>query len=731
MQYQRSAANETLKLRTEEYEESKKLSDQYATFKQHHSKQQEHAQSEVSRLDSLVKDNKDRQQKQTKETAQAVLTLIRDQAPPAARVADEELQKLRQDLNTSCEKVDILNKGQNAFFEAIQTQGIFRDKLKDLQESRTGSQDQLTALQKSTISLQDQLTEIKNQVKPSPDDSKKDIKTLKAGVEALELESKVSSTATKDLREQLQALEARLKQCDNDKTASIEKVEKELDSLNLAQENMINEIVKVVDGTSTPQTQIPEEVEARIRNLNSSFNTEVDLIRARVFRLETNSGEVKCTIDSFVKYAEWSKAQLKELENNQNVQQQQLGQQQEQHAKSHQLMQNSLQPQAAQAIDEVRKQLGGLREHVTALTNAVWTLDGRYNNLTTEPMVRAMTQVMFNMYPHARNVEKELVDLKRKISSLDSQVISLTSQLNGQVHLQGTAKEVEALGRDVVSLREQVNSRTQTQQQEYDVVVIRASITKVEKSVHELAEVSDRNALKDQANMNIMMDSKTRLENEIAALRRHFDEATEKIEESQQNETAKQTVLYLEVNSKIDQMKRELHEREKDRMRGRVVTPSSPDSRTNKENANHNDKEGVAFAEKNGILNVSMVENGHDNESNDDSDEDMPLKHRRDRERLLKAKYAASAQSSPSMPKDHASGLASVSVTAAAPTGSKSIGMALGRKQYLNKKRKLSHGPGSGGGRSSSPASGGGSSSTSEERGNSHSHSMSPSGKRY
>ena len=71
-----------------------------------------------------------------------------------------------------------------------------------------------------------------------------------------------------------------------------------------------------------------------------------------------------------------------------------------------------------------------------AQNHAIFTLNNRYNNLSSEPMVRAMVLQMQQMYPYASNVQAELASLRSRITELEklpADIDLVNSQLDQHV----------------------------------------------------------------------------------------------------------------------------------------------------------------------------------------------------------------------------------------------------------------------------------------------------------
>lgn len=69
-------------------------------------------------------------------------------------------------------------------------------------------------------------------------------------------------------------------------------------------------------------------------------------------------------------------------------------------------------------LDTAETILTATRHHIQAISMAVQQLDQRYNNLSTEPLVRAMAQQMQSMYPFASDAQREIFALKQIVEPL-------------------------------------------------------------------------------------------------------------------------------------------------------------------------------------------------------------------------------------------------------------------------------------------------------------------------
>jgi DNA repair exonuclease SbcCD ATPase subunit len=76
-------------------------------------------------------------------------------------------------------------------------------------------------------------------------------------------------------------------------------------------------------------------------------------------------------------------------------------------------------------VESVESFLPEIRQQLQALFTAYQQLDRRYNNITTQPIVRAMVHQMQMMYPYASEAQREIVNLKHMIEPLRNTVPQL------------------------------------------------------------------------------------------------------------------------------------------------------------------------------------------------------------------------------------------------------------------------------------------------------------------
>lgn len=69
-------------------------------------------------------------------------------------------------------------------------------------------------------------------------------------------------------------------------------------------------------------------------------------------------------------------------------------------------------------LESIESFLSAIRQQLQAVSLAYHQLDHRYNNLSTEPVVRAMVHQMQLMYPYASEAQREILNLKRMIEPL-------------------------------------------------------------------------------------------------------------------------------------------------------------------------------------------------------------------------------------------------------------------------------------------------------------------------
>ncbi|KAK2805116.1 hypothetical protein FQN50_006361 [Emmonsiellopsis sp. PD_5] len=85
--------------------------------------------------------------------------------------------------------------------------------------------------------------------------------------------------------------------------------------------------------------------------------------------------------------------------------------------------------------------------------NALHSLEGRYNSLSTEPIVRKMVDTMQVMYPYASNVQKEIGDIKGTINRLNNNLETVKKQLEGDSIVADMKAERDRLKTDIDALR--------------------------------------------------------------------------------------------------------------------------------------------------------------------------------------------------------------------------------------------------------------------------------------
>ncbi|KAK2780914.1 hypothetical protein FQN52_002011 [Onygenales sp. PD_12] len=84
--------------------------------------------------------------------------------------------------------------------------------------------------------------------------------------------------------------------------------------------------------------------------------------------------------------------------------------------------------------------------------NALHSLEGRYNSLTTEPIVRKMVEAMQVMYPHASNVQKEIADIKGTINRLNNNLETVKTRLEEDSIIADMKSERDRLITDIRTL---------------------------------------------------------------------------------------------------------------------------------------------------------------------------------------------------------------------------------------------------------------------------------------
>jgi hypothetical protein len=77
-----------------------------------------------------------------------------------------------------------------------------------------------------------------------------------------------------------------------------------------------------------------------------------------------------------------------------------------------------LPPELNRRLESIESFLSAIRQQLQAVSLAYHQLDHRYNNLSTEPVVRAMVHQMQLMYPYASEAQREILNLKRMIEPL-------------------------------------------------------------------------------------------------------------------------------------------------------------------------------------------------------------------------------------------------------------------------------------------------------------------------
>lgn len=78
-------------------------------------------------------------------------------------------------------------------------------------------------------------------------------------------------------------------------------------------------------------------------------------------------------------------------------------------------------------LDNVESLLSETKEQLQAVTIAYQQLDQRYNNLSTEQVVRAMVHQMQSMYPFASEAQREIINLKQMVEPLRNIPVQLDS----------------------------------------------------------------------------------------------------------------------------------------------------------------------------------------------------------------------------------------------------------------------------------------------------------------
>jgi chromosome segregation ATPase len=71
--------------------------------------------------------------------------------------------------------------------------------------------------------------------------------------------------------------------------------------------------------------------------------------------------------------------------------------------------------QHSMITNQVQQQVQHYTQIVSAMSQALQALEGRYSNLTTEPIIKSMVQYMQEMYPYASNAQAEIESIKTRL----------------------------------------------------------------------------------------------------------------------------------------------------------------------------------------------------------------------------------------------------------------------------------------------------------------------------
>lgn len=185
------------------------------------------------------------------------------------------------------------------------------------------------------------------------------------------------------------------------------------------------------------------------------------------------------------------------------------------------------------------------QQHLHALATGIRSLEHRYNNLTTEPLVNAMTRTMATCFPHVRNAEQAVVRLNQKVDALNQSVLSertthdlkeLQSKISNLPDLTGIQKMVSGLSESICSLdRAQKENRA---------------------SISDLARVHNNNIEVDEKNEHLMQDYVAKVEDRLAALRSHVDETAGSLQDKSEENLASMTSLFASVDTKVRELQK-------------------------------------------------------------------------------------------------------------------------------------------------------------------------------
>lgn len=134
-------------------------------------------------------------------------------------------------------------------------------------------------------------------------------------------------------------------------------------------------------------------------------------------------------------------------------------------------------------FESMRSNIAKQEQSVDALNVAVHSLQSRYNNMTSEPIVRQMVGQMQTMYPYASSAQKDIERFDGELKETTALVGALDSRLEAAEKSQTQAKtERDAFLKDMNSEKDRLLQHIETQN---------AKIKSVEKAFDDLEKEQD------------------------------------------------------------------------------------------------------------------------------------------------------------------------------------------------------------------------------------------------
>ena len=549
LKFQQSLAHNTFEKLKDQDEKSKGLPNGYASIQLQSSNQKKAAEIDLRKKNDAVKGAVGKVETMAAQLGEMMAAATENESQDRSRMLQEEFaavdkrcEELENGVRFCREKLDLLKKTTDLIPDTLQTQ--------KRQESK------LSSIYSSIGHIRDTIATLGNQFAET--NIRAEVDDLKDAYARLQSEKSKPIDITTSVQDDMEALKTRLQSLGrlperfDSLTINITSHTEVLANLSAQVEGLRNSLAESRDGSSIRLSKLEEEfdlLQGLQEPMAKAIAEEIDALKARSTHQDyIVSGHGK-EITELSKSNESTLSHLNELtrEVQQHVKNQKAltiaiqslptstplpappspvnGAYRPQEQARLQPPAFSPQPPASSppdpAVRELKSGFSSFRNELQALAAAVRTLDGRYNNLTTEPLVRAMTQTLSNMYPSAKNAEAEIRLLKQEIKMLK---MSDNDQKTRHA-----------------ALKEEVSK----------LAYLSVNLKALETTLSELEAVQNRNAEKDQRNVEMMTKAKSDIEEQLTALRKRVDDGLAGQEETLENNMARQTSLYAQVDTKI------------------------------------------------------------------------------------------------------------------------------------------------------------------------------------